>query len=97
MNQMMNLFKKIRDKIKSNTPSHSKTSIEESSAHIEEHSQSQSTLEYHETLYANPMLKTTEHRDIEKIESSIDNLSKKEYLSEIDKAVDRLLARKQRK
>ncbi|RLF38575.1 MAG: hypothetical protein DRN12_08215 [Thermoplasmata archaeon] len=53
--------------------------------------------EYKETIYAHPSIEKTRGRNFEFIETSIDTLDKNKSKSEIERAVDRILARKYKK
>lgn len=63
----------------------------------ENHSQPKIIAEYNETLYAKPLVGGTSDRKSEFIETSIDYLNQDKPKSEVEKAVDRILARKHKK
>lgn len=93
-------LKTLKDSFSTKLSPNEKHAIPEKSTDIkpqDNSSQSKTITEYNETLYANPLIKKTGDRNFEHIETSIDTLNQDRSKSEIERAVDRILARKQKK
>jgi len=93
-------LKTLKDSFSTKLSPNEKSTISDESNVIkpkETPSQPKTIAEYNETLYANPLIKKTGDRNFEYIETSIDTLNQNKSKSEIEEAVDRILARKQKK